>query len=128
MGFTLGYGWVDLTVPILLSRCQGMAPSHDFRFDNPLYSLDASTIDLCLSVFPWGDFRTTKGAGGDFDAIQFSQVSGNITDADTQAVKTDKFLLDLVAESGLALINKLGLKGASPKLIVPRLSHSPAMR
>ena len=24
--------------------------------------MDASTIDLCLSVFPWADFRTTKGA------------------------------------------------------------------
>src|SRR5210317_774545 len=46
----------------LLSRCQGMAPGHDFRFDNPLYSLDASTIDLCLSAFPWANFRTTKGA------------------------------------------------------------------
>jgi len=45
----------------LLSRCQGKAPGHDFRFKNPLYSLDASTIDLCLSVFPWADFRTTKG-------------------------------------------------------------------
>jgi len=46
----------------LLSRCQGRAPGHEFRFKNPLYSLDASTIDLCLSVFPWADFRTTKGA------------------------------------------------------------------
>jgi len=46
----------------LLSRCQGVVPGHDFRFNNPLYSLDASTIDLCLSVFPWADFRTTKGA------------------------------------------------------------------
>src|SRR5712692_916498 len=46
----------------LLSRCQGMTPGHDFRFDNPLYSLDASTIDLCLSAFPWADFRSTKGA------------------------------------------------------------------
>lgn len=46
----------------LLSRCQGKAPGHDFRFKNPLYSLDATTIDLCLSVFPWADFRTTKGA------------------------------------------------------------------
>jgi hypothetical protein len=46
----------------LLSRCQGMSPDHDFRFNNPLYSLDASTIDLCLSAFPWADFRTTKGA------------------------------------------------------------------
>ena len=46
----------------LLSRCQGLAPKHDFRFKNSLYSLDASVIDLCLSVFPWADFRTTKGA------------------------------------------------------------------
>ncbi len=46
----------------LLTRCQGMTPGHDFRFNNPLYSLDASTIDLCLSVFPWAEFRTTKGA------------------------------------------------------------------
>ena len=46
----------------LLHRCQGMNGGHNFRFDNPLYSLDASTIDLCLSVFPWADFRTTKGA------------------------------------------------------------------
>ena len=46
----------------LLSRCQNTAPRHNFRFKNPLYSLDASTIDLCLSVFPWADFRATKGA------------------------------------------------------------------
>lgn len=46
----------------LLSRCQSGAPNHKFRFKNPLYSLDASTIDLCLSVFPWADFRSTKGA------------------------------------------------------------------
>ena len=46
----------------LLVRCQGSSPGHDFRFKNPLYSLDASTIDLCLSVFPWADFRSTKGA------------------------------------------------------------------
>lgn len=46
----------------LLRRCQGMTPGHNFRFNHPLYSLDASTIDLCLSVFPWADFRSTKGA------------------------------------------------------------------
>jgi hypothetical protein len=38
----------------LLHRCQGVVPGHDFRFKNPLYSLDASTIDLCLSVFSLG--------------------------------------------------------------------------
>lgn len=46
----------------LLNRPQGMAPSHKFRFKNPLYSLDASTIDRRLSVFPWASFRSTKGA------------------------------------------------------------------
>jgi hypothetical protein len=46
----------------LFTRCQAMAPRHGFRFKNKLYSLDASTIDLCLSVFPWANFRTTKGA------------------------------------------------------------------
>ena len=33
-----------------------------FRFKNKLVSLDASTIDLCLSVFDWAKFRRTKGA------------------------------------------------------------------
>lgn len=46
----------------LLSRCQQWAPKHKFRFKNPLYSLDASVIDLCLSVFPWAKFGATKGA------------------------------------------------------------------
>lgn len=46
----------------LLARCQGVVPGHAFRFSNPLYSLDATTIDLCLSVFPWAEFRSTKGA------------------------------------------------------------------
>ncbi|NKC16216.1 MAG: IS4 family transposase [Gammaproteobacteria bacterium] len=46
----------------LLARCQSLAPRHGFRFKNKLYSLDASTIDLCLSLFPWAKFRKTKGA------------------------------------------------------------------
>lgn len=46
----------------LLDRCKGITPKHRFRFKNPLYSLDASTIDLCLSLFPWASFRKRKGA------------------------------------------------------------------
>ncbi len=45
----------------LLGRCQDVAPKHKFKFKNPLHSLDATTIDLCLSVFPWAKFRTAKG-------------------------------------------------------------------
>ena len=46
----------------LLSRCQNVAPRHKFRFKNKLYTLDATVIDLCLSVFPWASFRSAKGA------------------------------------------------------------------
>lgn len=46
----------------MLSKCLPLAPKHKFRFKNPLYSLDATVIDLCLSLFNWAKFRTTKGA------------------------------------------------------------------
>ena len=36
--------------------------SHDFNFDGCVYALDSTTIDLCLSMFPWTDFRKTKSA------------------------------------------------------------------
>jgi len=32
-----------------------------FRFNNKLLHLDSTTISLCLSIFPWADFRSTKG-------------------------------------------------------------------
>jgi hypothetical protein len=34
----------------------------DFEIENPVYALDASTIDLCLNLFPWAKFRKAKGA------------------------------------------------------------------
>ena len=46
----------------LLIRCQKTPKGHGFRFRNKLYSLDASTIDLCLNLFEWAKFRTAKGA------------------------------------------------------------------
>lgn len=46
-----------------LSRCQVPNEGNKkFRFKNKLFSLDATTIDLCLSLFDWAAFRTTKGA------------------------------------------------------------------
>jgi len=33
-----------------------------FRFKNKLMSLDSSVIDLCLKMYDWAKFRTTKGA------------------------------------------------------------------
>jgi hypothetical protein len=44
--------------------CRNESPGkkRKFRFKNKLLSLDSTTIDLCLSLFPWADFRQTKGA------------------------------------------------------------------
>lgn len=79
----------------LLARCQGLAPRHGFRFKNKLYSLDATTIDLCLSVFPWARFRTTKGAvkvhvGLDHDGLLPSFVT--VTDGKTHDVSVGRTL------------------------------------
>ncbi|HQO83960.1 MAG TPA: IS4 family transposase [Synergistales bacterium] len=46
----------------VLKRCRARTHGHRFRFKNKLLSLDSSTISLCLSLFPWADYRRTKGA------------------------------------------------------------------
>lgn len=37
----------------LYARCQPLAPKHRLRIRSPLFSLDASLIDLSLKIFPW---------------------------------------------------------------------------
>ncbi len=41
----------------LLKRCNSQPGHHKFRFKNPLYSLDASAIDLSMKLFPWSAHR-----------------------------------------------------------------------
>ncbi len=46
-----------------LDMCKMATPGkHKFRFKNKLLSLDSTTISLCLNMFPWAEFRRTKGA------------------------------------------------------------------
>ena len=45
----------------MLVKVTGKAPGHRFRFKNDLYSIDATTIDLCLGLYDWAKFRKTKG-------------------------------------------------------------------
>ncbi len=49
---------------ILIGIARELYANEDFGvdLDNTVYALDASTIDLCLSLFPWARFRKTKGA------------------------------------------------------------------
>src|SRR3989454_10677321 len=46
----------------VLEGCRKLAPQKRFRFRNKLLSLDASVIDLCVTLFDWAKFRQTKGA------------------------------------------------------------------
>ena len=48
----------------LITTARDLYINEDFGLDldNTVYALDASTIDLCLSVFPWATFRQTKAA------------------------------------------------------------------
>ena len=45
----------------LLDLCRAETPGkkRKFRFKNKLFSIDTTTIDLCLSLFPWAHFRQT---------------------------------------------------------------------
>lgn len=45
----------------MYALCATKAPKHKFRFKSRLFSLDATTIKLCLSLFPWASFRQVKG-------------------------------------------------------------------
>jgi hypothetical protein len=46
-----------------LVRAQAAAPRKTgFRFHGPVFALDSTTIELCLSLSPWAVFRRAKGA------------------------------------------------------------------
>ena len=45
----------------LLSKCMRYS-RNTFSFDNPIKSIDATTINLCHSIFPWAKYQTRKGA------------------------------------------------------------------
>jgi IS4 transposase len=47
---------------IAIARRLYAGESFGVDLKDTVYALDASTIDLCLSVFPWAPFRSTKAA------------------------------------------------------------------
>ena len=48
----------------LIDQARKLYAEEDLGLDlnNTVYALDSTTIDLCLSVFPWAHFRSTKAA------------------------------------------------------------------
>lgn len=55
--------WSDLAA-LLIRRARKLYASESLgiELDNTVYALDSSTIDLCLSLFDWAPFRSTKAA------------------------------------------------------------------
>jgi len=49
---------------VLIHQARDLYSQDDFglELDETVYALDSTTIDLCLSLFPWASFRKTKGA------------------------------------------------------------------
>lgn len=55
--------WSDLAA-VLIRRARKLyaGDSLDVGLDNTVYALDSTTVDLCLSLFEWAPFRSTKAA------------------------------------------------------------------
>jgi Domain of unknown function (DUF4372)/Transposase DDE domain len=55
--------WSDLAA-LLIRRARKLYANDalGIDLDNTVYALDSSTIDLCLSLFDWAPFRSTKAA------------------------------------------------------------------
>ncbi len=87
---------------VLIHMARELYIKDDFgvELDNTIYALDSTTIDLCLSLFPWARFRKTK-AGIKLHTLL--DLRGNIpTFIDiTEALLADVNILDiLVVEPG----------------------------
>ena len=55
--------WAELAQR-LIAQARKLHADDDLGLElkNTVYALDSTTIDLCLAVFPWAHFRTTKAA------------------------------------------------------------------
>jgi hypothetical protein len=86
----------------LLGRCRDLTPKHRFRFKNPLHSLDATVIDLCLATFPWAKFRARKGAiklHYEFDHSGELPVFLSVTDGKKHEISVAKSDLTIIPDS-----------------------------
>jgi hypothetical protein len=87
---------------VLISRARKLYVNEDFgiELEQSAYAIDATTIDLCLSLFPWARFRKKKGG---IKLHTLMELKGNIpcviwvSDAKTHDVA---FLDDIDYESG----------------------------
>ena len=46
----------------LYQRCTVVSPKHKLPFENKLFSIDGSLLDVSMKVFPWADYNRKKSA------------------------------------------------------------------
>ena len=81
----------------VLTDCKQITAHRTFTFDNPLYSLDATVVNLCLGLFDWAKYQSTKGA------LKIHTVIDNRTTLPTVLSITDGKTADITGAKGLAL-------------------------
>jgi len=91
----------------LLNVCRtaALGKKKKFRFKNKLLSMDASTVELCATMFDWAKFRQTKGAiklHMLLDHDGYLPVFVHITEGNIHEVNIAK-TLDLIPESIVAM-------------------------
>jgi len=88
------YQIAEDTFYYLYEKCRDITPKHKFRCKSSLYTLDASVIDFCLTMFSWAKFRKSKGYQKyiHFRPLGITLSFLVITDAKQHDVKVEKNL------------------------------------
>lgn len=106
------------------------------KLEGAAYALDSTTIDLCLSLFPWARFRTTKSG---VKAHVLLDLEGNIPSfvAITEANISDVTILDVLTfEAGAIVVmdrgyldfSRLYVIHTAKAYFVTRAKHNTKMR
>lgn len=95
---------------ILITRARKLYAEDSFgiELDQAVYALDSTTIDLCLTLFPWAEFRKRKGA---IKLHTLLDLRGNIPSVviiTTGKVHDINILDDLIIEAGAIYVMDRG--------------------
>lgn len=92
----------------LLKQCREVVSGdNQFKFKNPLYILDSSTISLCLNLFNWATYSKTKGAiklHTILDSTTMLPVLINITEGKANDIAVAKRIDTSMLEKGSILV------------------------
>ena len=106
-----------------MAAITGGPTSSVIELTNTVYALDSTTIALCLSVFPWAHFRTTKAA---VKMHTLLDLRGNIPASTSWIVATSTLMCCTKpgpAKSNVQTISLEEPSARSTKAAVPRITN-----